>query len=403
MKIEPISNIAPLIEDFQSIVPSSYLISTDFKRWLVQVGLNDAWTQYLQYVEKNSNFFVMGDDGSYDATLALTLLFNDLYHNNQKNELGKVISQLIDTYSADKNVNIDTSNICKDLELIGVAQNIIDEVRLLTSDEEATNDAGSLTEEDKVRQLEKSYKLYIHNPESHVAVEAYLDWYNAALSYLNGYYSITNSDFAKFKHIDNGGDGKKLLSNFQRIYGIYNLLMENVSSQNVEQDVSSSKKSPIVFISHSSKDKDFVDALVNLLEEIGLDENTLFCSSVSDYGVPLGENIFNYLKAQFQEHEIFVIFVHTPNYYQSPICLNEMGAAWILHADCCSFLSKNMKFEDMKAVVNSDTVCIKVDNSDATARLNELKDRLESIFGKTELSPNKWERKRNMFLKIVNA
>lgn len=62
-----------------------------------------------------------------------------------------------------------------------------------------------------------------------------------------------------------------------------------------------------------------------------------------------------------------------------------------------------MKFEDMKAVVNSDTVCIKVDNSDAAARLNELKDRLESIFGKTELSPNKWERKRNMFLKIVNA
>ena len=345
----------------------------------------------------------MGDDGSYDATLALTLLFNDLYHNNQKNELGKVVSQLIDTYSADKNVNIDTSNICKDLELIGVAQNIIDEVRMLTSDEEAANDVDSLTEEDKVRQLEKSYKLYIHNPKSHVAVEAYLDWYNAALLYLNGYYSITNSDFAKFKHIDNGGDGKKLLSNFQRIYGIYNLLMENVSSQNVEQDVSSSKKSPIVFISHSSKDKDFVDALVNLLEEIGLDENTLFCSSVSDYGVPLGENIFNYLKAQFQEHEIFVIFVHTPNYYQSPICLNEMGAAWILHADCCSFLSKNMKFEDMKAVVNSDTVCIKVDNSDAAARLNELKDRLESIFGKTELSPNKWERKRNMFLKIVNA
>lgn len=403
MKIEPISDIAPLIEDFQSIVPSSYLISTDFKRWLVQVGLNDAWTQYLQYVEKCSNVYIMGDDGSYDATLALTLLFNDLYHNNQKNELGKVVSQLIDTYSADKNVNIDTSNICKDLELIGVAQNIIDEVRMLTSDEEATNDADSLTEEDKVRQLEKSYKLYIHNPGSHVAVEAYLDWYNAALLYLNGYYSITNSDFAKFKYIDNGGDGKKLLSNFQRIYGIYNLLMENVSSQNVEQDFPSSKKSPIVFISHSSKDKDFVDALVNLLEEIGLDENTLFCSSVSDYGVPLGENIFNYLKAQFQEHDIFVIFVHTPNYYQSPICLNEMGAAWILHADCCSFLSKNMKFEDMKAVVNSDTVCIKVDNSDAAARLNELKDRLESIFGKTELSPNKWERKRNMFLKIVNA
>lgn len=403
MKIEPISNIAPLIEDLHSIVPSSYLISTDFKRWLVQVGLNEAWTQRLQYVERSNNFYIMGDDGSYDASKALILLLNDFYKNNEKDDLGRFVSKLISAYCTDEKVNVNTSNVCKDLELIGVPSDLIDEVEALTSDEKNNESAEDVTGASKVRQLEAAYRQYIHCPESHVAVEAYLEWYNAALLYLSDYYSVATPDFSKFKNIDNSVGGEKLLSNFNQLYGIYNLLMKNVSSHRTDSGFAVSQKSPIVFISHSSKDKDFVEALVSLLEEIGLNEDTLFCSSIAEYGVPLGENIFDYLKAQFQEHDIFVIFVHTPNYYQSPICLNEMGAAWILQADCCSFLSRDMKFEDMKAVVNSDTVCIKVDNGDASIRLNELKDKLESIFGCSELSVNKWERKRNMFLKLVNS
>ena len=43
--------------------------------------------------------------------------------------------------------------------------------------------------------------------------------------------------------------------------------------------------------SHSSKDKAFVEELVELLESIGFDENNLFCSSVDGYGIGLGEDI----------------------------------------------------------------------------------------------------------------
>lgn len=47
----------------------------------------------------------------------------------------------------------------------------------------------------------------------------------------------------------------------------------------------------MVFISHSSKDKEFAEALVDLLESIGLNKDTLFCSSVAGYGLGLSKNI----------------------------------------------------------------------------------------------------------------
>ena len=81
---------------------------------------------------------------------------------------------------------------------------------------------------------------------------------------------------------------------------------------------------------------------------------------------------------------------------------NEMGAAWVLQADYCSILSREMKFENMIGVVNSSEVCVKVDNDDAPARLNELKDRLTEIFNLPEVKANQWERKRNTFLKLAN-
>ena len=160
--------------------------------------------------------------------------------------------------------------------------------------------------------------------------------------------------------------------------------------------------SPMVFISHSSKDKAFVEELVELLESIGFDEGNLFCSSVDGYGIELGEDIFETLKKLFREHELFVIFVHSPRYYESPVSLNEMGAAWVLKTNFYSFLTQDMQFDRMKGVVNSDKVAIKVDAEDAKARLNELKDKLCTAFDLESISHTKWERKRDRFLENVN-
>ena len=161
-------------------------------------------------------------------------------------------------------------------------------------------------------------------------------------------------------------------------------------------------KAPIVFISHSSKDKAFVEALVDLLEGIGLDEKTLFCSSIPGYWIGLGKDIYKALLSLFTDRSLYVIFVQSPNFYASPVSLNEMGAAWALKANYCSILTSEMEFSAMTAVVNSHEVAIKVNHADAKPRLTELKNSLLEFLGKPAISDAIWERKRDRFLKTVD-
>lgn len=169
-----------------------------------------------------------------------------------------------------------------------------------------------------------------------------------------------------------------------------------------KSDIDMKEKTPMVFISHSSKDKKFAESLVELLENIGFDSSNLFCSSVDGYGVGLSEDVFETLRGLFQKHNLYVIFIHSPRYYTSPVSLNEMGAAWVLRTDFCSFLTTDMDFSMMKGVVNGSAISIKVDADDTPARLTQLKDKLTQLFHLPKIDSIKWERKRNTFLKAVN-
>ena len=168
-----------------------------------------------------------------------------------------------------------------------------------------------------------------------------------------------------------------------------------------KEEMNASAKNPMIFISHSSKDKPFVEALVSLLEDIGFDKSNLFCSSVDGYGIALSKDIFETLRSLFNEHNLYVIFIHSPRYYNSAVSLNEMGAAWVLKTDFCSFLTADMDFNKMSGVVNGSTIAIKVDTEDVPSRLNELKNLLIQMFSLPLIDETKWERKRNMFLKQV--
>ena len=256
------------------------------------------------------------------------------------------------------------------------------------------------TEEQKVRSLEQAYLAH-RDENSHEAIDAYLKWHSAALLYLSNYYTEANPDYSEFKHIDNSGNGHVLRHNYKSLYSIYNLLMNNVSTQEIAKTTANSKKTPLVFISHSSKDKDFVDALVNLLDDMGFTKETLFCSSVREYGIPLSGDIFETIRGLFLEHELYVIFIHSPRFYGSAVSLNEMGAAWVLKTDFCSFLTNDLKYEKMKGVVNGGKLSIKVDDEEAPKLLNDLYKHLATVFSFQEMGVNKWERKRDQFLQVV--
>jgi len=171
-----------------------------------------------------------------------------------------------------------------------------------------------------------------------------------------------------------------------------------------DQDVSEKQKKPMVFISHKHDDLDFVKDLCDLLQDIGLDKTTLFCSSIPGLWIGLSKDIFESLRSLFQDYNLFVIFVQTPNYYTSPVSLNEMGAAWVLQTEFCSILSKDMKYDDLKGVFDKTKTAIKVDEPVAKDRLNELKNNVLAFLGKEAISDTdaSWIRHRDNFLRSVN-
>ena len=164
-------------------------------------------------------------------------------------------------------------------------------------------------------------------------------------------------------------------------------------------------RSPKIFISHKSEDEAFVKALVNLLRlYIGSEGEKIFCSSVSNYKIGIGKDIYPVIKSQFEEYDVFMIIVHSPRYYQSPICLNEMGAAWIQNTECCSFLTADCEYGDLKGVIDKKYISIKVNAKDANERMNEFMGIVLDFFNipNPDFSTfSQWETDRNEFLKTV--
>lgn len=172
-----------------------------------------------------------------------------------------------------------------------------------------------------------------------------------------------------------------------------------------QTEEASNKKKPMIFISHSSKDKSYVEHIVSLFDDMGLTDEQIFCSSIPGYDIPLGKTIFEYLLELFREYDLHIIFVHSANYYQSPISLNEMGAAWVLKSNFTSFLIPAFDFSDMKGVVNNASISIKLDNADDEVKdkLNQLYDQVVAEFGVKKKAAVIWEKKRDAFINAVKS
>lgn len=153
-----------------------------------------------------------------------------------------------------------------------------------------------------------------------------------------------------------------------------------------------------IFLSHSSKDKDKIDLFRDLIEDIGIKHSEIFYSSGAGYGVTLGKNLFEELKKELNS-ESFVIFFLSDNFFNSPVCMCEMGATWILSKTHIPVLIPPFNFSNVKGVFPNDIGCY-INDKD---QLNELKGLIEKEFGINPPIPiSRWEQKRDEYLIAVN-
>lgn len=240
-------------------------------------------------------------------------------------------------------------------------------------------------------------------------------WKQALLFELNEVYDRTKDNYIgnTLAILNTGFKGSKDEQSFNELTGSLLAIKNNINkyypteSKSTVNDNDKTKeviKSPKIFISHSSLDKDYVSDIVELLEDLGIRGNQLFCSSIPGYGIPLDEDIYDYLKQQFQEYDLHIIFVLSDNYYKSPACLNEMGATWVLQKRYTTILLPGFDFKEVKGAIDPTKIAIKLDGDslDVKEKLGQLKDSIVQEFSLTSISDIRWEKKRDKFISKIN-
>lgn len=172
------------------------------------------------------------------------------------------------------------------------------------------------------------------------------------------------------------------------------------NSSEILATISKSEKiSSKIFISHAIKDKAIVEEIIELLESIGVNTEKIFCSSFEGYGIPLGDNFLDRIKQELSS-DVLVLFVLTESFYESKICLCEMGAAWALSKQHIPIVVPPLKYKDIQGVIPLTQGLIIND----AAKLNSFKERIEQLFNLgSRLNFSTWERKRDRFIRDIET
>lgn len=277
---------------------------------------------------------------------------------------------------------------------------------------------------DNIDEIEKKFRHFV--PAKGICIPSgdfiydvpeFIEWKQAILYELQDIYDRTHDTFVwniinatGVIHKFNGRNSDEH-KYFNELKGALTVIRKNIDKyypnsdgmQSVQGDENSMKKAKI-FISHSSEDVKMVSRFVDLLADMGLTNEELFCSSVPDYGIPLNEDIYDYLASLFRNYDIYVIFMLSQNYYNSPACLNEMGAAWVLKSDYTSVLLPGFSYQEIEGAVNPNKIGFKLDDEDELLkrRLGELIHILAERTGKS-IPEMRWERKRNDFVEDIKS
>lgn len=86
-----------------------------------------------------------------------------------------------------------------------------------------------------------------------------------------------------------------------------------------------------IFISHSSKDEPIITKFIDLvlILGMGLERKDIFCTSTHGTDIKCGLDFKEVIKKELLGSKA-VIQIITRNYKASEVCLNEMGAAWLI-------------------------------------------------------------------------
>lgn len=152
-----------------------------------------------------------------------------------------------------------------------------------------------------------------------------------------------------------------------------------------------------IFISHSSKDKDLVKAFIEDILNISLSIKTsdIFCTSTDGTKIKSGEDWRNTIYDNLTEAKIIFLII-TPNYKESEICQNEMGAAWVSKGKTMPLIIEPIEYESV-GVLQEVNQIEKLTNEKSLDKLRDSVQELLNIPLK-DIRSDLWTTKKAEFL-----
>ena len=151
-----------------------------------------------------------------------------------------------------------------------------------------------------------------------------------------------------------------------------------------------------IFISHSSKDKDIVDAFVTLLCMGGVfSPNDIFCTSFVGGKIKNGDDLRAHIQSNVNFAD-FAILLISPNYKQSAVCLNEMGAVWAFNKQVKTYVLPGLQESEVGWLIDT-KAAEKINDPVALAALYDEFIKFYKLTGNTQLWTAQAEKFCNMF------
>lgn len=158
------------------------------------------------------------------------------------------------------------------------------------------------------------------------------------------------------------------------------ILRQSLFSTNESKALNSSDKSIQLFVSHSSKDKEVVELFVDKILRLSLrvEIEKIFCTSIESTTIDTGEDFRMIIKSKLQKAS-HVIQIISENYKASEICLNEMGAAWVLNSKVIPFILPPLTYNSVGFIHSPNQLLKLNEEKDLLKFIDEMKIQTKSL------------------------
>jgi hypothetical protein len=152
-----------------------------------------------------------------------------------------------------------------------------------------------------------------------------------------------------------------------------------------------------IFISHASNDKviaqDFIDLI--LIGALGVGIEEIFASTIEGAKIESGDDWRDSIKENLHTAKITFIII-TPNYKESEVSLNEMGAAWVLSGKTLPVIVEPINYKSV-GVIQQPKQIEKLLDEGSLDRIKDIVQR-ELEIPVEKIKSDRWTQKKKEFI-----